>query len=155
MQKFNEAVNRHAKLALDALDYLWKNPETGYREWKGNAYLLKVFRALGYEPIEAGNIPGFYVDVDTGRPGPTVAVMGEMDSLLCESHPDADPETGAVHACGHCCQAAALLGLAAAACNMAGNYVGAGLAMTKGSKITRPVILLVLVLLFLKVLGII
>ena len=47
------------------------------------------------------------------------------------------------------------LGLAAAACNMAGNYVGAGLAMTKGSKITRPVIVLVLGLLFLKVLGII
>lgn len=52
-------------------------------------------------------------------------------------------------------QAVILLGLAAAACNMVGNYVGAGLAMTKGSKITRPVILLVLVLLFLKVLGII
>ena len=52
-------------------------------------------------------------------------------------------------------QAVILLGLAAAACNMAGNYVGSGLAMTKGSKITRPVILLVLVLLFLKVLGII
>lgn len=46
------------------------------------------------------------------------------------------------------------LGLAAAACNMAGNYVGAGLAMTKGSKITRPVIVLVLLLLFLKILGI-
>ena len=37
---------------------------------------------------------------------------------------------------------------------MAGNYVGAGLAMTKGSKITRPVIVLVLGLLFLNVLGI-
>ena len=48
-----------------------------------------------------------------------------------------------------------LLGLAAAACNMAGNYVGASLALTKGSNITRPVILLVLGLLFLKVLGII
>ena len=48
-----------------------------------------------------------------------------------------------------------LLGLAAAACNMAGNYVGASLALTKGSKITRPVILVVLALLFLKVLGII
>ena len=47
-----------------------------------------------------------------------------------------------------------LLGLAAAVCNMAGNYVGAGLAMTRGSRITRPVILLVLLLLFLKVLGI-
>lgn len=47
-----------------------------------------------------------------------------------------------------------LLGLAAALCNMAGNYVGAGLAMTKGSRITRPVIILVLGLLFLKVLGV-
>lgn len=48
-----------------------------------------------------------------------------------------------------------LLGIAAAACNMAGNYIGAGLAATKGSKITRPIIILVLGLLFLKVLGII
>ena len=47
------------------------------------------------------------------------------------------------------------LGLAAAVCNMAGNYVGAGLAITKGSRITRPVIILVLVLLFLKILGVI
>ena len=47
-----------------------------------------------------------------------------------------------------------LLGIAAALCNMAGNYVGSGLAMKKGSRITRPVIILVLVLLFLKVLGI-
>lgn len=46
------------------------------------------------------------------------------------------------------------LGIAAAVCNMAGNYVGSGLAMTRGSRITRPVIILVLVLLFLKVLGI-
>lgn len=51
-------------------------------------------------------------------------------------------------------QAIIPLGLAAAVSNMAGNYVGAGLAMTKGSKITRPVIVLVLILLFLKVLGI-
>lgn len=51
-------------------------------------------------------------------------------------------------------QTVIVLGLAAAACNMAGNYVGAGLAMRGGSKITRPVILLVLILLFLKILGI-
>lgn len=47
-----------------------------------------------------------------------------------------------------------LLGIAAALCNMAGNYVGANLALSKGSRITRPVIILVLCLLFLKVLGI-
>ena len=52
-------------------------------------------------------------------------------------------------------QAILLLGLAAAACNMAGNYVGSGLALKQSSKVTRPVIILVLALLFLKVLGII
>ena len=44
------------------------------------------------------------------------------------------------------------LGLAAAVCNMAGNWVGSGLAISKGTKIVRPVILLVLVLLLCKIL---
>ena len=42
------------------------------------------------------------------------------------------------------------LGLAAAACNMAGNWIGSGLAISKGARIVRPVILLVLLLLLLK-----
>ncbi len=44
------------------------------------------------------------------------------------------------------------LGLAAAACNMAGNWVGSGLALSKGTKIVRPVILIVLALLLAKIL---
>ncbi len=44
------------------------------------------------------------------------------------------------------------LGVAAAACNLLGNYVGSGLALSKGAKITRPIILVVLALLFLKLL---
>ena len=51
-------------------------------------------------------------------------------------------------------QALIPLGIVAAACNMAGNYLGAGLALSRGSRITRPVIIMVLVLLFLKVLGV-
>lgn len=46
------------------------------------------------------------------------------------------------------------LGIAAAICNMIGGYLGAGLVMQKGSKIVKPVILLVLFLLFLKIMGI-
>ena len=44
------------------------------------------------------------------------------------------------------------LGLAGAACNMAGNWLGSGLAMHKGAKIVRPVILIVLALLLIKIL---
>ena len=40
--------------------------------------------------------------------------MGELDALFCNSHPEADPQTNAVHVCGHNAQCAALLGIAAA-----------------------------------------
>ena len=47
------------------------------------------------------------------------------------------------------------LGLAGAACNMLGNFLGAELALKQGAKVTRPVILVVLGLLGLKIFGII
>ena len=113
-EKLYQAVEKHKDMILEAERHIWKNPEPGYREWKTHAYLKEKYEALGYTLEEAGNIPGFYTDVDTGRPGPFIAVFGEMDSLIIPSHPECDPETGAVHACGHHCQSAALLGLAAA-----------------------------------------
>ena len=112
-ERLYQAVEKHKDMILEAERHIWKNPEPGYREWKTHAYLKEKYEALGYKLGEAGNIPGFYTDVDTGRPGPFVAVFGEMDSLIIPSHPESDPETGAVHACGHNCQSAALLGLAA------------------------------------------
>ena len=108
-----QAVEEYKDTILAAERHIWNNPESGYREWKTHAYLKEQFEALGYTVTEAGNIPGFWTDVDTGRPGPTVAVFGELDSLIIPTHPECDPETGAVHACGHHCQCAALLGVAA------------------------------------------
>lgn len=46
------------------------------------------------------------------------------------------------------------LGIVAAACNMVGGYIGAGLAMTKGATLTRVCIIGVLCLLALKVIGV-
>lgn len=46
------------------------------------------------------------------------------------------------------------VGLAAAACNMVGGYIGAGLVMKNGAKIVKPSILFVLILLALKIVGV-
>lgn len=51
-------------------------------------------------------------------------------------------------------QAVIALGLAAGACNMLGGWLGAGLALRGGTKITRPVVLLMLAALALKILGV-
>ena len=100
MEKYIAMVEKHRQLILDALDYIWANPEIGYKEWKTHEYLETEFAKLGYELTLAGDIPGFTTLIDTGREGPTIAVFGELDSVICASHPEADPVTGAVHTCG-------------------------------------------------------
>ncbi len=107
-------VDRHRDTILAAERHIWKNPETGYKEYKTAAYMEKLFENLGYRLHRAENVPGFFTEIDTGRPGPKVLVFGELDSVICPTHPEADKETGAVHACGHHAQCAALYGLAAA-----------------------------------------
>ncbi|MCF0112258.1 MAG: amidohydrolase [Erysipelotrichaceae bacterium] len=113
--KASEAVE---PLALEAERYIWNHPETGYTEWQTNEYLIEKFEQLGYTPVRAdhderfGKIPGFYTDVDTGKPGPTLCIMGEMDALDIASHPES--KNGMCHSCGHNAQAATMLGIAAA-----------------------------------------
>lgn len=113
-EKYSLELDKHKELLLEAERYLWKNPEPGYREWKTHKYLKALYEKFGYEVTEAGDIPGFYVDIDTGIPGPKLAIFGEMDSLIVPAHPECDLETGAVHACGHHLQSVALLGIAIA-----------------------------------------
>lgn len=48
-------------------------------------------------------------------------------------------------------QAVIPLGLAGAASNIAGNYVGSGLVMTRGAKVVGPILIVVLILLFIKI----
>ena len=113
---WKELIEKHVAeyrtMMLDAAQAIWEHPQTGYKEWFANDYLKERFMQMGFKLIEAGNIPGFYFDIETGRPGPCVCLMGELDSVICPEHPEADPVTGAVHACGHNCQSATLLGMA-------------------------------------------
>jgi len=40
---------------------------------------------------------------------PAIGIIGELDSVRCPDHPECDPITGAVHACGHNAQMATML----------------------------------------------
>lgn len=112
--KYSALVEKHKERIYRAVDYIWKHPEIGYKEWKTSAYLEKEFSDLGYTVRRAENIPGFIAEWDSGISGPKIGVMGELDALMCATHPEADPDTKAVHACGHLIQTAAMLGVAAA-----------------------------------------
>ena len=105
-----EFVDQGRDLIAAAEKTIWENPELGFEEWKTHAYLKAEFEKLGYQVAEAGNVPGFYADIDTGKPGPKVLLTAEMDALLQPTHKQ--NVDGNAHACGHHAQCAALLGVA-------------------------------------------
>ena len=53
MKEILAAVEKHTKLILDTERYIWKNPETGYKEFKTSAYMAEIFQNLGYELVMA------------------------------------------------------------------------------------------------------
>ena len=112
MKNIAKIVEKYSDLILKVERDLWKIPEPGFFEHKTNEYLIKAFEDMGYTLTKAENITGFYTTIDTGKEGPTVLVLAELDSVICDSHPECDKETGAVHSCAHHAQCASLLGVA-------------------------------------------
>ena len=115
-----EAVRETVRAAIEARKdeiievgrYIWKNPEPGYREVKTSAMLTDKLRSLELNVKTGLALTGFRADIDTGRPGPTVAIIGELDSLIIPTHPECDKATGAVHSCGHNASATSVFGAA-------------------------------------------
>lgn len=110
--KYAALVARHREAIVAAEKYIWEHPETGFKEWQTGAYLEKIFEDAGYTLTKAGNIPGFYTDIDTGRPGPRLLIICELDALAMPHHFAA--VDGCAHACGHHAQCAAMVGIALA-----------------------------------------
>ena len=99
---------------LKLADTILHHPETGYKEFKTAELVKNELIRLGLKPETGLAVTGVRSDIDSGRPGPKIAVMGELDALPVPTHPFADPVTGAAHACGHHAQITMMLSAAAA-----------------------------------------
>ena len=91
-------------------DWLWHHPETGYREVKTQEFCLNVLEKYDVKIRTFDGVTGFVCKADSGKPGPVIGLMAEMDSLINFQHPDHDPITGAAHSCGHSVQMATTMG---------------------------------------------
>lgn len=86
-------------------------PELGYKEVKTSAKVKAAFDALGLEYTTGWGLTGIKARLKGGKPGKTVAVLGELDAVICKNSPYA-AETGAAHCCGHNVQIANMLAVA-------------------------------------------
>jgi amidohydrolase len=112
-----EIIDAKADDLVTIAKTILKNPEPGFRELKTAKLVAEQFGALGMQPRSGLAITGVRADASGTAPGPTMAVLGELDSLIVGEHPHADPVTNAAHACGHHCQIAMMLGAASALTN--------------------------------------
>lgn len=93
---------------------IYKNPETGYREHKTTKLLADELENLGLKVDRNIAVTGCRAYSNENKSGIKVAVMGELDSVICKDHKDCDINTGAMHACGHNMQTTVMYGVAAA-----------------------------------------
>jgi amidohydrolase len=111
-RRLHAAIDARAAAIVELGERIRRHPELGFKEVKTAALVEETLRSLGLEPRSGLALTGVRAEVSGGRPGPTFALLGELDGLVVAGHPDADPSTGAVHACGHNAQVAGLLGCA-------------------------------------------
>jgi len=109
-QRVSQTINAHADELESLARQIFAQPELGFKEHRTASLVHDWFDKLGLAHRDGIALTGSRADLQGGSPGPTVAILGELDSLLCWEHPDRDPRTGAVHACGHNAQVARMLG---------------------------------------------
>ncbi|MCS7207352.1 MAG: amidohydrolase [Dehalococcoidia bacterium] len=104
-------IDHHREAIIGLAQSVLREPEPGYTEVKTARKVSDALSRLGIPHRTGIALTGIkgYLQGGAG-PGPTVALMGELDSLRVPDHPYADPHTGAAHACGHHAQLGMVLG---------------------------------------------
>ena len=79
---------------------IYKNPELGYKEFKSTEIVKKAMENLEGRLETEIAYTGCKIVANEEKSGPRVAIIGELDSVVCADHKDAN-ELGNIHACGH------------------------------------------------------
>ena len=122
-----EEIDRRAEEIFALGDKIFQNPELGYKEYETSLEMKNAFGKLGLPSCDGLALTGVRATVGGGNDF-HLAIMGELDSVVCSAHKAAKP-TGESHSCGHAYQLAAIYG---AACGL----VGSGVADTLDGKIS-------------------
>jgi len=105
-------IDKHAEDIISLGDSIFQEPELGYKEFKTAEKVKAHLDKLGLEYKDKVAVTGILTPFKGRDHKAHLAIMGELDAVLVAEHPQADPVTGAAHACGHFAQAAAVVGVA-------------------------------------------
>ena len=91
---------------------IYQHAEMGFEEFRTAEQVKRVFSQLNLAVETQLAITGVKGVLSGKYSGPTVAILGEMDGLLCKEHPQSNKSNQTAHICGHNAQLAAMVGAA-------------------------------------------
>jgi len=130
-----QQVNDIDAKVIEWRHHIHKNPELSNREFKTAEMVAKHLRALGIEVHEKVAYTGVVGVLDSGKPGPVIALRADMDALPVKENtglPFASTVMGeyngeavpVMHACGHDTHVAMLMGAASVLANNKDAFTG-------------------------------
>lgn len=110
--KVSDIIDEKSDEIISIGEEIFENPELGFKEERTSSLVKSVFEKLSIPYEENLAMTGVKAEGEGRTHDVKVAIMGELDAVVCPLHPQADKNTGAAHACGHNAQIASMLGAA-------------------------------------------
>ncbi|MBM3959743.1 MAG: amidohydrolase [SAR202 cluster bacterium] len=107
-----KAIDRARDEIIGLARKIYETPEVGFEETVTSGLVAEKLEALGLNVRRRVALSGLKAVRRFSAASPTIGVIGELDAVRVPGHPDANPETGAAHACGHHAQLGSLYAVA-------------------------------------------
>lgn len=107
-----EVIDANKDKICEIGQYIFSNPELGYKEFLTSDLVQKTFDELNLSYEKDLAITGVKAKLNDKTDEMNVAIVAELDSVMCPEHPFANKETGAAHCCGHFAQITSMLAAA-------------------------------------------
>lgn len=107
------AIDAWAERAITLAMDIEREPELGFKEHRTSKKVSDFFQTIGLNQQRGLAITGVKATLKDRTVGPNIAILGELDGIICSDSPKADKATGASHTCGHHLQIGTLMAVAA------------------------------------------
>ncbi|MCQ2374031.1 MAG: amidohydrolase [Phascolarctobacterium sp.] len=94
--------------------HMHRNPEPSFEEFSTTEYIIENLKNVPGITMERLAETGVVVRLDTGKPGPTIALRADIDALRMPELTEVEfksQKEGIMHACGHDTHTAMLMGV--------------------------------------------
>ena len=110
MTDIHDILDKQLESIINLCEDIYKHPELGYKEFNTRKKVIDVLEKACI-PYRDCAYTGILSEIDSGKEGPHIALICELDAVPTLNHPYANKDDNAAHTCGHYAQIGVMLSL--------------------------------------------